>query len=529
MNNRSQLGWLLLVGLIFRLIIAIFLPPGFDEAYYFLYVRHLDWSYFDHPVAVALTTGIGVWLTGTVSPLTIRLGALGLFTGSLWLLYETGRWLFNARSGWLAAAVASLSPLFFLTCGVLTAPDNALIFFWSLTLYLCAREFFPGNERFYCPTPKLVLIALAIGLACLSKYHGFLLGLSLVGFCFTQADYRHVFRSRWLWLGVGTYVLTLLPLLYWNSLHEWISFRFHLGDRFSSETAHYSILNFLGVLLAQIGFLFPTIGLPLWWVSLRQIIQAHQADAKTSFLLWASLPVAAGFTLLGGLTATFPAWPVPGLWSLSLLLGKSAATWPHRRVERWLKSTGLIVALLLLFALGHISLGTLQKPSQYAILGGLVSPRQDPSTELIDVKQLGQQFRQSSEFQAALAQTDFVVTNEYWLSGYLAMALANATALANSTGIPVTSFTSDPRGHAFWFQAQDWLGKDALFVSFARSSQEPVVSAMAKPSKGIASHFKSLTPLTELSIQRGGVTTETFYIYRAKHLIRPYPYPYGQR
>ncbi len=515
MNNRSQLGWLLLGGLIFRLIIATFLPPGFDEAYYFLYVRHLDWSYFDHPIAVALTTGIGVWLTGVVSPLTIRLGALGLFTLSLWLLYETGRSLFDAKSGWIAAAIASLSPLFFLTCGTLTAPDNALIFFWSLTLYLCAQEFFPGDDRPYRPTPKLVLIALAVGLACLSKYHGFLLGLSLVGFCLTSADYRVVFRSRWLWLGLGAYGLTLLPLLYWNSLHEWISFRFHLGDRFSSETAHYSILNFilnfLGVFLAQIAFLFPAIGLPLWWVSLRQITKA---DTKTSFLLWAGLPVAAGFTLLGGLTHTFPAWPVPGLWSLSLLLGKSAAAWPHRQIERWLTSTGLIVASLLLIALGHISLGTLQKPGQYAIFGGLVSPSQDPSTELIDTGQLGQQFRQSSEFQAALAQTDFVVTHEYWLSGYLAMALAN------STDIPVTSFTPDPRGHAFWFHPQDWLGKDALFISFARSSQAEMVSALAP-------YFQSVTPLTELSIQRGGVITETFYVYRAKRLIHPYPYPYG--
>jgi len=32
--------------------------PGFDEAYYYLYSLHLDWSYFDHPVLVALTTAL---------------------------------------------------------------------------------------------------------------------------------------------------------------------------------------------------------------------------------------------------------------------------------------------------------------------------------------------------------------------------------------------------------------------------------------------------------------------------------------
>jgi len=39
--------------------------PGFDEAYYYLYSLHLDWSYFDHPVLVALT-GFGPWVTGVI-------------------------------------------------------------------------------------------------------------------------------------------------------------------------------------------------------------------------------------------------------------------------------------------------------------------------------------------------------------------------------------------------------------------------------------------------------------------------------
>ncbi|MGB5913301.1 MAG: hypothetical protein WBG63_00445, partial [Phormidesmis sp.] len=61
-SHRKALVTLLVGGLIFRSIIACFLPPGFDEAYYFLYTQHLDWSYFDHPLAVALSAGIGIWL-----------------------------------------------------------------------------------------------------------------------------------------------------------------------------------------------------------------------------------------------------------------------------------------------------------------------------------------------------------------------------------------------------------------------------------------------------------------------------------
>ncbi len=76
--------WLwLLGGLMFRGLVAWHLPTGFDEAYYYLYSRHLNWSYFDHPPIVALTTGIGWWITQAITPFTLRWGALLLYTVSL--------------------------------------------------------------------------------------------------------------------------------------------------------------------------------------------------------------------------------------------------------------------------------------------------------------------------------------------------------------------------------------------------------------------------------------------------------------
>ncbi|MEB3268758.1 MAG: glycosyltransferase family 39 protein [Leptolyngbya sp.] len=91
---------------------------------------------------VALTTGLGWWLTGTIAPFTLRWGALLLYPLSLWLLYLTGRRLYGERAGTLAVAIASLAPLLWLGFGTLTSPDNGLMLFWSLSLYLAAVEFF---------------------------------------------------------------------------------------------------------------------------------------------------------------------------------------------------------------------------------------------------------------------------------------------------------------------------------------------------------------------------------------------------
>lgn len=526
--------WQLLIGgLLFRSIIAYFLPVGFDEAYYFLYTQTLDWSYFDHPLAVAVTTGTGIWLTGTATPFTLRLGALVLFTASLWLLYASGKWLFGARAGLISCAVASITPLFFLSFGILAAPDNALIFFWSMTLYLCVREFFSarasGQLERYRPTARIAAISLAIGLACLSKYHGFVLAFSVAGFCLANKSYRIVFQSRWFGWGLLIFGLALLPLLYWNATHDWISFHFQLGDRFAEygdRSNSYSLSSLVGVILAQFGYLFPSIALPLWWTSakasLSQLIRRpssklnardQQTASKINFLLWSGLPTALGFTLVGGSTHTFPAWPAPGLWSLAILLGYATASWPVRRVRRWLSGSAWTIGILLMFTLTHITLGTLQKSGDRALLGGIIPIESDPSTELIDTMQLRQRFEQSDEFRAAVGTVGFVITSKYWLSGYVALSLPE------DINLPVSSFTSDPRGHAFWFEPQQWIGENALFISLDRASRIEEVEV-------IAPYFAAITPLTQIATQRGGETSETFYLYKAENLLRPYPYPY---
>ncbi len=496
-----------------RILIAWLLPPGFDEAYYFLYTQHWDWSYFDHPVMVALTTAAGPWLTGYISPLTMRLGALVLYGLSTGLLYLSGRQLFDATVGMWVVAIASLCPLFIVSFGLLAAPDNALIFWWSAVVYVAALEFFPQHGP-YRPTAKIVLIGLFLGLACLSKYHGFVLGLSLVGFCLTSMRHRRALVSPWTGAALLVFFLTLLPLIYWNVQHDWLSLGFHLSTRFDNDTSapRFNLLNLVGVWLVGIAYLFPSLGFPLWWVigrSLWQTYKDNKGNLRQRFVLWLGLPIAAGFTLLGGITHIYPAWPAPGLWSLSLLLAVAMTTWSPDTVRRWLVGSGLVIATLLLFALGHVALGTLQRP------GGVVevmAPEVDPTTTMIDVVQLRQLLR-DGVVGDAIASTDFLVTNEFWLSGYVDMAISPITSA------PVMAFTQDPRGHAVWFNPADWIGASGLLLTIADYDQSQIRATYAP-------YFERFDLLKSVATQRAGGTTETFYLYDVGELLKPYEYPY---
>ncbi|MEY3300313.1 MAG: hypothetical protein RLZZ597_3573 [Cyanobacteriota bacterium] len=540
-GQRGLMG-LLLGGLIYRTIVAIWLLPGFDEAYYYLYSRHLNWSYFDHPVMVALTTGLGWWTTGIISPLTIRVGALLLYGISLMLLYLAARRMYNPAVGQMTMAFGTLMPLIVIAFGILTSPDNGLMLFWSATLLAALWEFFPNRRRLnhygvignaYIPTWRVALLGGLVGLACISKYHGFILGLGLVGFCLSRRPYRKVFQSPWLLASVGCFALALFPLLYWNAQHDWISFRFHLGMRFdggTNEPNPFRLGQMISYWLLSNVYLFPLFGLPLWWVTLRQAgqqlmlsltpswdPQEAQGRDQLALVLWLSLPIALLFTVLGGKQQIFPAWPAPGYWGLLIVLGAQTVIWQRRRprlVQRWLWGSGLFLAILSVVALLHLQLGFLQQPSRYAPFGGLIPVEQDGSTELIDTLQLRRLIADDPQLQDVLPEVGFIFTNEYYLGGYFDMAIHPLR------DVPLTAFSPDPRGFAFWFNPTEWLGQDALYMTLDRFAQNPDILAQYQPL------FESVEPLTTLDLRRGGEVTETIHVFKASGFKKPYVYPY---
>jgi len=525
---------ILALGLLIRLIIAIFLTPGYDEAYYYLYTEHLDWSYFDHPILVALTTGFGRWITGHTSIFTLRLGAVLLHTGSLFLLYLTGSHLFGKKTGIYTLAIATIIPMFQIAFGTITLPDSPLIFFWSASLYCASLEFFPLNNsehRQYKPTYKIVILAILTGLTCLGKYHGFLLAFGIFLFCLINPRYRHIFLSKWAIIGIIIFFITLFPLWIWNINHDWITFKFHLSERFEPDPDEplpvYKLPNLIGVFLANIGYLFPTIGFPMWWVSLKTLFQQLPTflnpqklknrtilEDQQWFILSVSLPLTLGFTLLGYFQQILATWAMPGFWGLTLLLGQQAVIWSEKysrkKVILWLKSTAIIVNILLLISLLHVTTGTFQKGSQYALFGGFISAKNDPSTELLDINQLRQGFEKSELLKNYLHKSTFIFTNTYYLGGLIDMALRPLTNL------PITCFSDDMRGYLFWDHSEDWVGKDGLYITLERFRNK------SKFINDYRHYFREIRELTTIALSRGGVTTEVFYVYSAQNLIQAY-------
>jgi 4-amino-4-deoxy-L-arabinose transferase-like glycosyltransferase len=541
-THQQQVVGILIGGLLWRSIIANWLPPGFDEVYYYIYTQHPAWSYFDHPPLVALTTGLGVWLTGEVSQLTIRLGSLLLYTGTLLLLYFTSAQLFSTGVGVITLAIASIIPIFQIGFGILTLPDTPLMFFWMATLYVASQEFFPkvGPPR---PSYRLAVMGLLVGLACLGKYHGVLLGLGLVGFCLTQR--RQHLRSPWMLLSIALFCLAFAPVLYWNWQHDWVSFRYQ-GNR-GIPAAGYRLLGVVETGLIGTAYLFPTLGFPLWWVNLRALWRQFQPlrppvpsyrlqgnrlmpqptppfqplvaiRQKHRFILWIAVPAFLSFTLIGGYQQVLPTWPMPGFLTATLLLGYYAAIWSKRHplaVKGWLGGSAIAISALLLVALLHITTGALQKNGTTAWFGGFVPLGQDATIQLVDIPQLRQGLAQSPKLLQALQSAKFVFSNRFYLAGQVGMAIAPLTSA------PVTSWDGDLRGFAYWSKPSQWVGQDAVYITADRFINRFNTVPQYKP------YFQQFDKLGEVLIRRSGKVINVFHVYQGQQMLKPFPRPYG--
>jgi hypothetical protein len=522
---------ILLSGFLMRLFIAIWLNPGFDEAYYYLYTLHPNWSYFDHPPLVAVTTGIGVWLTGEVSHFTIRIGTVLLYTGSLIFLYLATLRLYPLQVAINALAIASAIPVFQVAFGIVTTPDTPLLFFWVISLWLAVQEFF--TDRVYRPSYRLTLICFTVGLACLGKYHGFILGLGLCGFCLFSPNFRRALTSKWFLLGIPVFLLTISPVLYWNFTHNWVSFLFQSERAIPDRSYHLD--RVILVVLVEMLYLFPPFGFPLLWSVIRSTGQQLRNFnwwrggnmsgfylewdlEKRALLLWLSVPLILGFTLISGYQQILPGWKMPGYWSATILLAERISInhrYSHPRIlYRWFFGSIGVIILLLSIALAHIEAGKFQTPSKSAILG-LLPIKGDNSTQLFDIQQLRQGLSNNPKFSQALKTTDFVFTNRYYLGGQIGMAIEPTFHK------PITCFDEDLRGFAFWSKPNQWLGKDAIYLG----TKTFEVDLDAK--NRYLSYFQNITKLGEVPILRGGEVVETFSVYQARKLLKPYPRPYG--
>lgn len=334
LNRRNALIFAALAAW-WRLDLASHLQLHPDEAYYWLWSRQLDVSYFDHPPMVAyfirLTTLAsdselwvrlsGVLVSLLLSALTWRL-ALRLFRS---VLVAAGSLiLFNAY------------PLSTLGLVVIT-PDVPLLLFTALCVYQLAQLVQTGAPRHW------YALGLCLGLALLSKYTAVLLVPGVLLYLLFS-DERRWLRTWHPYLALLLSLACFAPVAYWNSRHDWVSFEFQLHNGLGGETAS------LGLLAVYLAGQMLLAGPLAWLLGVYGALRAAARRDKPALLLaCTSVPVIVFFGLTSYRTLAGPNWPMFAYFGLGILAsycGLSNASRLRRALWAAAVLTSLSISLL---------------------------------------------------------------------------------------------------------------------------------------------------------------------------------------
>lgn len=242
----------MLIGLVafftlIRLIVAPTFGLGVDEAHYVLYAINLDWSYVDHPPLVGWAHAPFYYLFGT-SEFLARLPAILLFAAVSVLCYRFTAALSGSKSAALLAVLAVNSSFILNAMSLMLLPDGflLLLIFPLLAVILKIEE--TGKMRYY------LALGLIMGLAGLAKYTSILFIVPLVLYFLWRKRYARLF-SPFMFLAAAIALLLVVPVIYWNYTHDFVSFRYQGGHIMGTSTA--SLRSFGVSLLAQVGAYSP--------------------------------------------------------------------------------------------------------------------------------------------------------------------------------------------------------------------------------------------------------------------------------
>ena len=324
-----------------------------DEAHYWDWSRHLDWSYYSKGPLVAWLIRLscelfGPWSERVTGSIMFAVRIPAAVCGALLLasLFQLARQVLgSARMGLVLVAIGLSIPL--ITAGsTLMTIDAPYTCCWGWALVFAHRAVV-GRARWAWD-----ITGLLIGVGILAKYTMVVFVPSLALFLLFQREHRQLLFSWGFWRMCLWVAVCCLPIAIWNAQNEWVTFMhvfrlagINTGDatlRPGSGLKWFGPLAYVG---AQAGLL-----LGYWFFiwSLAMVVANPLRDRDTgrAYLWWMSAPMFGlflGFSLKTG--GGEPNWPVTAYLSGAVL----AAWWVGEVLSSprpWLRyATSFCIAL----------------------------------------------------------------------------------------------------------------------------------------------------------------------------------------
>ena len=397
-----------------RLVAAAFTPITFDEAYYWMWSKHLAGGYYDHPPMVAFVIRLGTSIAGDTE-LGVRLFSILLALPMSWAEYEATFVLFGSRRLAATATILLNVTLMAAVGTMIVTPDAPLLVASSFVLFALAKVLATGRGAWW------LAVGVATGCALLSKYTALFFGPAILIWLIVVPKLRHWLISPWLYLGGVVALLMFSPVILWNADHHWVSFIKQMGRA--------RIEDFRPAFLAELiptQFAFAT---PAVWIlgamGLYALYQrragAMGARVLVNTMFWTIVAYFIWHSLHARVEANWFA-PVYPAFAVAAAVAAHLVEWAPREQRvvdfclRWAAPGGIVLFALLILQ---------------ANTGALSGYRRDAT-----VRSVGVGWRETAiEIEAVRARVGAacVLAPDYGTTGWLAFYLPKGTCVAQQS------------------------------------------------------------------------------------------------
>jgi 4-amino-4-deoxy-L-arabinose transferase-like glycosyltransferase len=463
---------------VLRAALTWYLPLSFDEAYFWLWSKHLAISYYDHPPMIALAIKFGTLLFGDTE-FGVRFSSFLASLVASWAVWRAGAILLGSElAGAVACCLFNLT-LMFAAESMGGTPDALVLAASSVLLLALAKLQQSGDGRWWLAAGG------ALAFALLSKYTALFLGMGTGLWLIATPRGRRWFRSPWLYVAIAMALASTVSTLMWNAAHDWISFKFQFGRVVKGGTGVGYLAEFI---LSQLLLATPLVFF-LGYSGLARSLGKWRNPDSLALAASMCVPAIAYFishALHDRVQGNWPSFIYPALTVLAVSAVPIGKGWFDRLLgfSRRLAIPTALAFLLVAYAqtfFAVVPLGARDPISRMTAVG--ISPVMDKISALA-----------RDNHAAAFVTSKYVMTG--WLCFYARPRL------------PVVQINEDYRWIAEPHADAALLSKPLLYVA-----EKPV-----EPGSEIAKEFSHIDFLGQFKRERRGRTIGIFYVYAVSGL-----------
>ena len=450
--------WLIAALLVFRwaYVASSIIELSNDEAYQWLWSKHLALSYYSKPLGIALIQFAGTFLWGDTQ-LGVRffspLFAAVLSVATLrFMAREAG-----GRAAFMLLLVVTTAPLMGVGTVLMTV-DSPLVLCWTLAMLAGWRAVQPAGT-----TRQWLLAGVATGLGFLCKYTAVYLVICWGVFFLLWPPARIHLRKPGPWLALLVVGLCTLPVVIWNAQHGWITVQHVATNAGLDSKWHPTLRYFFEFVFSEFGLLNPVWFVGAWWAMLA-LWSRRDENPLGLYLACMGWTVFLGHLVYSLYSNIQPNWIAPAVlpmfcWMVIYWEGRWRAG--LRAVKGWFIG-GLVFGLVTVILLHDTDL-----------IGGIVGHRlpgdMDPLRRVRGYKATADYVENARQKLLQEGKPAFIICDHYGITGLFSFYLAPARAALRGT--PLVYYLASPIPNNqlyFWPEYRYWRwrkGQNAIYVT----------------------------------------------------------------